>query len=161
MGLVMLGLAYAAVPLYRMFCQQTGFAGTPKIAQGSQNGDVLDQEVTVRFDASVHRDLPWIFRPGEVQRTVKIGQVAQTFFRAKNLSDKPIVGMATFNVTPDSAAPYFNKVACFCFEQQRLEPGQEMNMPVLFFISPDMVKDRAAKDLKTITLSYTFFVFKK
>lgn len=157
---VMLGLAFASVPLYRVFCQKTGFGGTPKISRdGSTN--VINREITVRFISNTHRDLPWTFLPMQHTLRLKIGENGLAFYKAKNNSDRPIIGMATYNVSPDAAGQYFNKVFCFCFEQQRLEAGEEMEMPVQFFIDPDFAKDPILKNVKEITLSYTFFVFKK
>lgn len=156
----MLALAFASVPLYRIFCQKTGFGGTPKISRGGST-EIVNREITVRFVANTHRDLPWEFTPLQHTMRLKIGENGLAFYKAKNLSDNPIVGMATYNVSPDAAGQYFNKVVCFCFEQQRLNPGEEMEMPVHFFIDPDFASDPLLKDIKEITLSYTFFVFKK
>lgn len=153
---VMLGFSYASVPLYRLFCQKTGYGGTPKIVQNfsTVKGDA---EIIVRFNADVDPNLPWVFTPLQKQLTARVGGQILAFYRVKNNSDKPIYGMATYNVTPDRAASYFNKVQCFCFEEQRLEPHQEVDMPVLFFIDPDFANDPKVAHLKTITLSYTFF----
>ncbi|MBM3467808.1 MAG: cytochrome c oxidase assembly protein [Alphaproteobacteria bacterium] len=156
----MLAMAYASVPLYRLFCQKTGYGGTPQIAS-APSGKVTDREITVRFNADVHRDLPWQFRPQQTEMKVKVGENALAFFEAENFSDKPICGMATYNVTPDKAAVYFNKVACFCFEEQILSPQQKVEMPVQFFIDSDFALDPDLKDVKTITLSYTFFKYNK
>lgn len=155
MAVVMLGLAYAAVPLYSLFCQVTGFAGTTQKAE-KPSERVLDRVVTIRFDANVAPGLGWSFQP--VQRTmdVKIGENALAFYRAENTSDRPITGTATFNVTPEIAGSYFNKLACFCFQEQRLEPGQSMEMPVSYFVDPAIVDDKSAGHLSQITLSYTF-----
>ncbi|MBX9804835.1 MAG: cytochrome c oxidase assembly protein [Alphaproteobacteria bacterium] len=161
-GLVatMLVLAYASVPLYRLFCQKTGFGGTTQVAKAPSTS-IRDREITVRFNADVHRDLPWHFRPLQTEIKVKIGENALAFYESQNFSDKPISGMATYNVTPDKAALYFNKVACFCFEEQVLSPQQRVDMPVQFFIDPDYADDPDLKDVHTITLSYTFFKFNK
>ena len=149
-------LSFASVPLYRLFCQRTGYGGTPKIAlkAGTKTSDV---SLNIRFNASVHRDLGWSFEPLQTQITLKAGEVGLAFYRVKNNTGAPIVGIATYNVTPDKAGPYFNKIECFCFEEQRLEPHQSIDMAVQFFIDPDITKDPQTKDLKTITLSYTFF----
>lgn len=155
----MLGLAYASVPLYKVFCQRTGFGGTPKIGRFA-NGKVVNREITVNFVANTHRDLPWEFKPLQRKITLKIGESGLAFYYAKNISDKPIVGMATYNVSPDIAGQYFSKIDCFCFEEQLLGAGEGMDMPVQFFIDPEFANDSMLKDLKEITLSYTFFVFK-
>lgn len=151
----MVGAAYAAVPLYRLFCQVTGFDGTPRIAT-SVPSVVLDKSITVRFDGNVAPGLPWKFDP--VQNTVeaKIGESMLVFYRATNTSDKPVKGSATFNVFPEIAAVYFNKVQCFCFTEQVLEPGQSIEFPVSFFVDPEIVHDKDARKVTHITLSYTF-----
>jgi cytochrome c oxidase assembly protein subunit 11 len=161
-GLVatMLVLAYASVPLYRLFCQKTGFGGTTQVAK-SASTQVVEREIVVHFNADTHRDLPWKFRPLQTEIKVKVGENALAFYEAHNWSDKPIVGMATYNVSPDKAGIYFNKVACFCFEEQVLSPQQTVEMPVQFFIDPDFAKDPDLKDVNSITLSYTFFRFNK
>ena len=156
----MLGLSYAAVPLYEAFCKATGFAGTPLVAkEGAQGADrpVIGRTVEVRFDSNTDANLPWRFEP--VQRSVKVhlGEEKLVFFRATNRSQRPIVGTATYNVTPEWTAGWFNKVQCFCFNEQLLQPGQSIDMPVLFFVDADMDKDRRYDDVRTITLSYTFF----
>ncbi len=151
----MVGAAYAAVPLYRLFCQVTGFDGTPRIAT-SVPSVVLDKTIIVRFDGNVAPGLPWKFEP--VQNTVeaKIGESMLVFYRATNTSDKPVKGSATFNVFPEIAAVYFNKVQCFCFTEQVLEPGQSIEFPVSFFVDPEIVHDKDARKVTHITLSYTF-----
>lgn len=156
----MLAVAFASVPLYRLICKKTGFGGTPQVALAASN-KMIDREITIQFTASTHRDLPWGFRPMQHETKIKIGENGLAYFYAENKSDKPIIGMATYNVSPDKAAIYFNKVQCFCFEQQKLNPGQGMEMPVLFFLDPEFAKDPSLKDVKTITLSYTFFEYKK
>ena len=152
----MLGMAYAAVPLYQAFCKATGFAGTPLVAQ-SDDRPVISRTVTVRFDTNVDPNMPWRFEP--VQRSVKVhlGEEKLVFFRATNLSQRPIVGEANYNVTPERTAGWFDKVQCFCFTEQLLKPGQSVDMPVTFFVDPDMNKDRRYDDINTITLSYTFY----
>lgn len=160
-SVTMLALAYASVPLYRLICQKTGFGGTPQVALHVSQQIVGDRIITVQFNADTHRDLPWKFRPVQHKTEIRIGENFLAFYEAENTADYPIVGMATYNVSPDRAGIYFNKIACFCFEQQRLEPGQRVNMPVLFFIDPKFATDPNLKDVKTITLSYTFFVYKK
>jgi cytochrome c oxidase assembly protein subunit 11 len=152
----MVGLAYASVPLYEMFCRVTGFAGTPVVAQ---EGDrpVLARTVQVRFDSNTDSNLPWRFQPVEREVKVHLGEEKLVFFRATNVSQRPIVGTATYNVTPEPAGPWFNKLQCFCFTEQLLQPGQSVDMPVVFFVDPDMDKDRRYDNIRTITLSYTFF----
>lgn len=156
----MLALAFASVPLYRIFCQKTGFGGTPKISRDGST-KVVNREITVRFVANTHRDLVWEFLPLQHTIRLKIGENGLAFYKAKNCSNKPIIGMATYNVSPDLAGQYFNKVFCFCFEQQKLDPGESMEMPVQFFIDPAFADDPMLKNVDEITLSYTFFIFKK
>ena len=152
----MVGMSYAAVPLYKLFCAVTGFGGTTQRADAAPNL-ILDRDVTVRFNADVGQGLGWKFQPLQRDITLKVGQEALIYYRATNVSDKPIVGMATFNVTPDKAGQYFNKIACFCFTEQRLEPGQSIDMPVSFFVDPRIAEDRNLDDVANIALSYTFF----
>lgn len=152
----MVGLSYAAVPLYRLFCDVTGFGGTTQRAE-SVDGRVLDRTMTVRFDANVGAGLPWEFKPVERRMSVRVGEQALAFYRATNRSDRPVTGSAVFNVTPPLAGAYFTKIECFCFTEQRLEPGQSVDMPVAFFIDPDIADDADLKSLGTITLSYTFY----
>jgi len=151
----MLGLAYAAVPLYQAFCKATGFAGTPLVAQ-SDDHPVIARTVEVRFDSNTDSNLPWRFEPEQREVKVHLGEQKLVFFKATNLSQRPIVGTATYNVTPESSAAWFNKLQCFCFTEQLLKPGQTVDMPVLFFVDPDMDKDRRYDNIRTITLSYTF-----
>ena len=152
----MLGAAYAAVPLYRLFCQLTGYDGTTMRA-ARPSDVVLDRMITVRFDANVGPRMPWRFEP--VQRTVKVrlGETALAVYRATNPTDQPVTGTATFNVTPELAGAYFNKIECFCFQEQRLEPGESVEMPVSFFIDPAFAADKNTAHLSQITLSYTFY----
>jgi cytochrome c oxidase assembly protein subunit 11 len=152
----MLGLAYASVPLYRLFCQVTGFGGTTQRA-ARPSTDILDRTVTVRFDANVGPGLSWDFAPVERTMTVRLGENAMATYRATNRSDRTTVGTATFNVTPDQAGVFFNKLECFCFTEQKLEPGQSVDMPVSFFVDPAMATDRDGAHIGLITLSYTFF----
>jgi cytochrome c oxidase assembly protein subunit 11 len=152
----MLGLAYAAVPLYQAFCNATGFAGTPLVAQEGER-PVIARTVEVRFDSNTDANLPWRFQPVERSVKVHLGEEKLVFFRATNLSQRPVVGTATYNVTPEWTAGWFNKIQCFCFNEQLLQPGQSVDMPVLFFVDADMDKDRRYDDVRTITLSYTFF----
>jgi len=155
----MLAASYAAVPLYRIFCQVTGFGGTTQVSKAAPTeipADAKDRLVTVQFDGNVNSQLPWSFEPAQREVTVKVGEQTLAFYRAKNLSDKPVTGTATFNVSPPIAGAYFDKIACFCFTEQTLQPGESVEMPVSFFIDPSVVKD-AEMDGVTITLSYTFY----
>ncbi|OCO99829.1 MULTISPECIES: cytochrome c oxidase assembly protein [unclassified Ensifer] len=152
----MVGMAYAAVPLYDMFCRVTGYNGTTqRVEQASEV--ILDEKVKVTFDANTSGGLPWEFKPVQRDIDIRIGETVQVMYRAKNLSSKPTTGQATFNVTPMQAGAYFNKVQCFCFTETTLQPGEEMEMPVVFFVDPDIVKAVETKDIKTLTLSYTFY----
>jgi len=152
----MLGMAYAAVPLYQAFCKATGFAGTPLVAQ-SDDRPVIKRTVMVRFDTNVDPNLSWRFDPEQREVKVHLGEEKLVFFKATNLSQRPIVGTATYNVTPERTAGWFNKIQCFCFTEQLLKPGQSVDMPVVFFVDSDMDKDRRYDDINTITLSYTFY----
>jgi cytochrome c oxidase assembly protein subunit 11 len=152
----MVGLSFAAVPLYRLFCQVTGFAGTTQRAE-TVAGPVLDRMMEVRFDANVGAGLPWEFRPLERQIDIKVGEQGEAFYRATNRSDRPVTGTATFNVSPPLAGAYFVKIECFCFTEQTLQPGQSVDMPVVFYIDPEIAEDRDVENLGTITLSYTFY----
>jgi cytochrome c oxidase assembly protein subunit 11 len=148
-------MAYAAVPLYSLFCQVTGYGGTTQ--RTTQYADrILDRDITIRFDANT-AGIPWKFEPVARSVTIKIGETTQAHYTATNLSDKPVTGRATFNVTPDLAGAYFNKVECFCFTDTTLKPGETLDMPVVFYVDPDIVDLPEMKDVKTITLSYTMF----
>ena len=152
----MLGMSYAAVPLYALFCKVTGYGGTTqRVTQYSDT--VLDRLITVRFDANVSGGLPWEFQPVARSVEMKIGETVQADYRATNLFGTPASGRATFNVTPEMAGAYFNKVECFCFTDTELKPGQTMDMPVVFYVDPAIVDVPELKDIRTITLSYTFF----
>jgi cytochrome c oxidase assembly protein subunit 11 len=152
----MVGAAYASVPLYRLFCQVTGFDGTPRIATAPST-QVLDKTVDIRFDANVAPGLAWRFEPARTTVKVRIGENTLAFYRATNLSDRPLRGTATYNVLPEQAAPFFNKLECFCFKEQLLQPGETLEMPVSFFIDPQIVGDKDAHGVRHITLSYTFY----
>lgn len=156
----MLGLGYASVPLYRLFCQVTGFGGTTMIASeakaASAAASATGAKISIRFDASAASDMPWTFRPAQATDTVTIGERDIATYVAKNVGREPITGMATFNVTPEQAGKYFNKIQCFCFTEQTLAPGQEVNMPVLYFVDPAMLDDPNMQGVEQITLSYTF-----
>jgi cytochrome c oxidase assembly protein subunit 11 len=156
----MVGLAFASVPLYRIFCQVTGLGGTTMRADeqvAAMVKPVAGKSVSIRFDANVSRDLLWEFKPTETQRTVAIGGRNMTAYTAKNTSRRPLTGTATFNVTPVQAGQYFSKIQCFCFQEQILQPGQEVQMPVVFYVDPRILDDPAARDITEITLSYTFY----
>ena len=150
------GLAFASVPLYRLFCQVTGYGGTTQVATEAPDA-VGARKVTVRFNADVHRDLPWSFAAVQREVTLAVGETALAFYTATNRSSLPLTGTATFNVTPQKAGRYFDKLACFCFEEQTLAPGASVEMPVSFFVDPAIVDDPNMADVTTITLSYTFF----
>ena len=156
----MLLLAFASVPLYRMFCQVTGYAGTTQRAV-KPSDTILDRKITVRFDASVSPGLNWTVVPLEATQTMRMGETTLAYYRATNKSTQPIVGTASFNVSPDQTGAYFNKLECFCFTEQRLEPGQSIDMPVSYYIDPAMAADKDAGHIGMITLSYTFFVVDK
>ncbi|WP_095011495.1 cytochrome c oxidase assembly protein [Tsuneonella mangrovi] len=162
-ALAMLGLGFAAVPLYRLFCQVTGFAGTTqrasesKAAAAAAEGAKLGAaKISVRFDGNTAPDMPWSFGPEQITQTVKLGERHMAFYRAKNNSNVPIVGAASFNVSPEQTGFYFNKIQCFCFTQQTLQPGQEVVMPVLYYVDPAIRNDPDAAPVEQITLSYTF-----
>ncbi|SHE86909.1 cytochrome c oxidase assembly protein subunit 11 [Ruegeria intermedia] len=157
-GLVILmgSLAWAAVPFYDWFCRVTGFGGTTGVAEATPD-EILDRVVTIRFDASKAKDMPWEFKPVEREMKVRIGETGLAFYEAYNPTDKPVAGQASYNVTPYSAGGYFQKIACFCFEEQVLEPGERIEMPVTFFVDPEIVEDPEAQYVHTITLSYTFY----
>lgn len=148
-------LGWAAVPLYDLFCRVTGYGGTTRTAETTSDV-ILDQEITVRFDASVARDFPWQFRPVERTMTLRIGEMGLAFYEAYNPTDEPIAGTASYNVTPYAAGVHFIKIACFCFTQQVLQPGERVQMPVSFYVDPSLVDDAEARDIPVITLSYTF-----
>lgn len=162
-ALAMLGMGFAAVPLYNLFCRVTGFAGTTQRASES-DADVAariaqsmgGKTISIRFDASTSGDLPWTFHPDQTTDKVQIGVRDMATYYARNNSDKPITGTATFNVEPEQAGAYFNKIQCFCFTEQTLQPGQEVHMPVLFYVDPAALDDDNMKGVEQITLSYTF-----
>lgn len=152
----MLGMSFAAVPLYRLFCQVTGYGGTTQRVE-QYSDTILERKITVRFDANVSGGLPWDFAPKERAVEIRIGETAQIAYEAENLFSAPASGRASFNVSPQLAGAYFNKVECFCFTDTELKPGETLDMPVVFFVDPEIVNVPEFKDLKTITLSYTFF----
>ncbi len=150
----MVGLAFASVPLYKMFCELTGFNGTPLRAEKAPGAAA--GEVGVRFDANIQPGLPWRFEPAEKVR-IAPGAQTQVFYRATNLTARPLTGQAVFNVSPDTAGKYFRKIECFCFTEQTLAPGQSVRMPILFFIDPAILKDKDTRHIDEITLSYSFY----
>jgi cytochrome c oxidase assembly protein subunit 11 len=154
---LMLGLTAASVPLYQMFCQTTGYGGTTQVAKRAPAAP-LERTMTVRFNADTDPGLPWEFRPAQREVVVRLGEQRLAFFHARNRSDRPITGQAVYNVTPDKAGAYFDKIACFCFTEQTLQPGEEADMPVSFFVDPAIQDDQNAREIRTITLSYTFFM---
>lgn len=157
-GLVaaMVGLAFASVPLYRLFCQATGYGGVPQRADRGAD-KVLDRTIRIRFDANVDGALPWTFAPDQRVMQIKIGETALAFFKATNNSSVPVTGQAIFNVAPELAGRYFTKIECFCFKQQTLAPHESVEMPVTFFVDPKIVDDDDTKTIDEITLSYTFY----
>ena len=157
LGVVVLmgGLAWASVPFYDWFCRVTGFGGTTGVASAGSD-TVVDQIVTVRFDGSLERGMPWEFRPAGRTMDIKLGETGLAFYEAHNPTDKPIAGSASFNLFPYEAGGYFVKIDCFCFQEQVLQPGETVQMPVSFFVDPEMLDDRDAKHVRRITLSYTF-----
>lgn len=151
----MVGAAYAAVPLYKAFCQLTGFDGTVRKAEAAPT-KVLDRKITIRFDANV-RTLPWDFKPEQVSQEVKIGDTGLAFYKVTNNGDTPMTGRASYNVIPESAGPYFQKLECFCFTDQTIQPGQTMEFPVVYFVDPKFAEDFETRGAQEVTLSYTFF----
>ena len=155
-ALGMLSLGFASKPLYDTFCRLTGYGGTPGIA-ASNTSEVIDRDATVHFDANTSGLSGWVFEPEQKSLDVLVGQSALAFYTVTNTTDAPMVGTATFNVTPIKGAPFFIKTECFCFSEQRVEPGQTVSMPVLFHISPLIDEEERFADVKDFTLSYTFF----
>ena len=154
----MTGLAFASVPLYRIFCQVTGFDGTTmRAASDKAPGAVAGSSMSIRFDANTSPALPWTFKPVKRTETVTIGERELAHYSAKNLSAREVTGTASFNVTPVAAGKYFTKIQCFCFERQTLKPGEEVQMPVVYYVDPKILADPSARDIKEITLSYTFY----
>ncbi len=159
MGLAMLGMGYAAVPLYEIFCRVTGYGGTTQRVGEAQAATVqtTSRVMSVRFDSNVNSALPWTFKPEQAVDRVSVGARDMAIYIATNKSDQPVVGTATFNVTPLQAGKYFHKVQCFCFTEQLLKPGQTMRMPVLYYVDPAILNDPETRDIEEITLSYTFY----
>lgn len=159
--LAMAGLTAASVPLYNLFCQVTGYGGTPRIGAIAEGVRPQDRQVTIYFNADTASDLPWRFRPQQRSMTVKVGEEHLAFYEAQNRADHPVVGRAVYNVTPFKVGSYFSKVHCFCFEKQTLQPGERVDMPVSFYVDPAMLEDADASGVTQITLSYTFFIDKE
>ncbi|HAR51748.1 cytochrome c oxidase assembly protein [Roseovarius nubinhibens] len=154
--IMMGGLAWASVPFYDWFCRVTGFGGVTNVAETGST-EMLDQTIKIRFDASKERGMPWEFKPMAREMELRIGEDGLAFYEAYNPTDRPVAGQASYNVTPYEAGNFFVKVDCFCFEEQVLQPGERVQMPVSFFVDPEIVTDRDAKYTHTITLSYTFY----
>ena len=150
-------MSYASVPFYNWFCKVTGWGGQTSVAT-SGSDLILDRMITVRFDASLARDMPWEFKPLQREIQLKIGETGLAFYEAYNPTDKPMAGTASYNVAPFSAGSYFDKIACFCFEMQVLQPHERVQMPVSFFVDPEIVNDPETKNIQELTLSYTFHV---
>lgn len=155
-AVLMASLSFAAVPFYDWFCRVTGFGGTTSVATAAPS-EILDQTIQIRFDASTAEGMPWTFKPMQRTMTVRIGENALAFYEAYNPTSRTVGGTASYNVTPDAAGGYFAKIACFCFTEQVLKPGERVEMPVSFFVDPEILKDREGKFVKEITLSYTFY----
>ncbi|MFP4274120.1 MAG: cytochrome c oxidase assembly protein [Paracoccaceae bacterium] len=149
------GMAWASVPLYDWFCRVTGYGGATNVSEAGSDV-VLDRTIKVRFDASLERDMPWEFRPLQREMEIRIGETGLAFYEAYNPTDRPVAGSASYNVAPFDAGNFFAKIDCFCFEQQVLQPGERVEMPVTFYVDPEIVDDRDAKFTRKITLSYTF-----
>ncbi|MBX2831860.1 MAG: cytochrome c oxidase assembly protein [Rhodospirillales bacterium] len=152
----MVGLAYASVPLYKLFCQVTGFGGTTQVAEQAPV-EVSEKTIKIRFNADVNSGLNWQFKPEQREITVRLGEDNLAYYTAENMAVRPVTGQAVYNVTPLKAGQYFSKIACFCFDEQTLKPGERVDMPVSFYVDPAIAEDLNTQDVKTITLSYTFF----
>jgi cytochrome c oxidase assembly protein subunit 11 len=152
---LMVGAAFASVPLYKLFCQVTGFDGTTQRASG-ESREILDRTALIRFDTNV-RGLPWTFTAEQTSQTLRIGQTGMAFFKVTNTSDRPITGQATYNVVPESAGAYFRKLQCFCFNEQTIAAGETVEFPMIYFVDPEITRDFETKGVDEITLSYTFF----
>ena len=152
----MVALSFVAVPFYSWFCRTTGFAGTPLVSK-TASAEVLDQTITIRFDANTDPGMPWEFHPVEREMTLRIGETGLAFFEAYNPTDHAVAGTAAYNVAPDIAGAYFTKIQCFCFTEQILQPGERVQMPVTFYVDPEITRDVDAAQVHHITLSYTFY----
>jgi cytochrome c oxidase assembly protein subunit 11 len=163
MAVSMVGVGFAAVPLYRIFCQVTGFGGTTMKVDEAKAATVIatSKPIIIRFDANQRGGLPWEFKPEHPTDRITIGAKDMSIYLAKNLSNEPVTGTATFNVTPAQAGKYFSKIQCFCFTEQTLQPGQQVRMPVLYYVDPGIITDPETKDIEEITLSYTFYPVEK
>ena len=159
-GLAMLGLGFASDPLYDTFCKVTGYGGTPKIAEENLS-EVIDRTVTVEFDSNIAQDLSWKFKADQRRMDVKLGQSGLAYYTIENVSNQAVTGVANFNVMPVKAAPFFIKTECFCFEEQTIQPGESLTLPVIFFVDPQLDEDSRFDEIKTMTLSYTFFPAKE
>jgi len=154
----MFALAFASFPLYNLFCKVTGYGGKPKTIGVKESASHIEERViTVRFNADKMKNVPWVFKPEQKQVDAQVGENKLIFYTSENLSDQPFTGMATYNIVPEQASPYFHKVHCFCFDEQTLAANEKVDMPVSFYIDTDIMKDRTLDNVKTITLSYTFF----
>jgi cytochrome c oxidase assembly protein subunit 11 len=153
---LMVGVSFAAVPLYDMFCRATGYNGTPMIGQAAPGANG-ERSVTIRFNANTQPNLPWRFEPGQPALQLRLGEEGVAFYHARNLSDRPATGVSTYNVTPEVVGRYFHKTACFCFEEQTLAAGQDADMPIAFWVDPRIAQDPNTRGIRTITVSYTFF----
>jgi cytochrome c oxidase assembly protein subunit 11 len=152
----MTGMAFAAVPLYQAFCKLTGYGGTTQTASAAPSV-ILDRTIDVRFDANIAPGLPIEFAPEQRAQTLRLGETGLAFYRVRNLSDRPVTAVATYNVTPHAAGPFFVKLECFCFQERVLAPGESADLPVVYFVDAELASDPDVKDLGTVTLSYTFF----
>ena len=155
-AVTMASLSFAAVPFYSWFCRVTGFAGTTSVATAAPS-QILDRTMKIRFDATLGPGMPWDFRPMQREMTLRVGETGLAFYEAHNPTDRVVAGTATFNVMPDAAGGYFTKIACFCFTEQVLQPGETVQMPVTFFVDPSMMDDPEGRFVPEITLSYTFY----
>jgi cytochrome c oxidase assembly protein subunit 11 len=154
--IAMVGAAYGSVPLYQLFCQVTGYGGTTQIATAAAS-TVLERPIKVRFDANVAPGVPWTFAPEKKEVDLKLGENGLAFYKVTNNADRPVTAVATYNVTPHKAGPYFQKLECFCFQDRTLQPGETMELPVIFYVDPALATDKNVKEITQITLSYTFF----
>lgn len=155
-GFGMLALGMSSSKIYNTFCKITGYGGTTQQAEENLS-EVIDRKVTIKFDSNVADNLPWVFKPQQKEMEIQLGQSGLAYYTVKNNSSQPIIGVANFNVTPIKAGPFFVKTDCFCFTEQRVEPGEEIPLPVLFFVDPQLDEDKRMDEVKEITLSYTFF----
>jgi len=153
----MVGLSFAAVPLYDLFCRVTGYGGTTQQAEVGSDV-ILDKKITIDFDANTGKDMPWHFKPVKRKVQIRIGETGIAYYEAMNPTDKVITGTASFNVTPQKVGQYFTKIDCFCFTEQTLQPGERVDMPVTYYVDPEITKNINTKEVETITLSYTFYV---